>query len=91
MSDDPSDPELHSCVRWGGYRCQGCVAEGERAATERWTKAAQEHAGTWLMFGTPDAEVIATDYLIWAASMQPLDDEGKRPFKLDAIERGAHR
>ncbi len=41
MSDDPSDPELHSCVRWGGYRCQGCVAEGERAATERIVRLVQ--------------------------------------------------
>lgn len=60
-------------------------AEGEKAERERWTKAAREHAGTWLKFATPDANVIASDYLMWAARMQPVDADGMRAFSLTAL------
>lgn len=52
---------------------------------ERWTTAARKHAGTWMQFATPDANVIASDYLMWAASMQPVNDDGMRVFSLTAL------
>jgi hypothetical protein len=65
------------------------VTEAEQRATrvehERWTTAARKHAGTWLMFGTPDGNVIASDYLMWAATMQPVSEDGTRPFALEAL------
>lgn len=66
-------------------------AEGEKAERERWTKAAREHAGAWLKFRTPDAKVLADDILMWAAEMQPVNENGFRAFCLTPLDPNAIR
>ncbi len=61
------------------------VAEAVDAERERWTEAARRHAATWAAFGTSGGDFLSGDYLMWAASMQPVGEDGSRPFSLDPI------
>lgn len=67
--------------------CGFDLTQARRAGVDqeraRWTEAARIHAGAWSRMGTPGGEIIASDYLMWAATMQPVSPDGTRPFKLD--------